>query len=749
MGKKISELTNRQQLSGNEDLPFQEGQDNGSITIHSLNEYISNSNVNQAINQIKQAEQQAITNFSSQKVSPEMLSESTKQLINASGGGTITNLADDEDIESVGQDLKVLKFADRAYNPDRFSGKGYKILRRNIVGGKNILTQEMINQPDTIYEIRYDFDLDGAEISIPEGCILKFNGGRFLNALNIKGDVENKYLMPEWFGASNDGKTDSSDAFNAIVRICRSIRCSNKKTYLFTKDIDAKILNELSIDMNMSSFIDFHIVINMNDGINDWRSAYSSIGLSIKEGFIMSKGSDTKYRNWQIPVIISGVPVHLDNMNIRRVPYILALADRYIDVMRWHNVIYYSWEDTYSDVTYRLDAINVVLRDGTISKMNEGQELAGDAWIFNSVNEFRGYNEKRTFDYKLGTFREGLYTNFINCIQSNITLTQKIKANFTGCHWESSGVTIEGGGGLIQANFIGCYFYMNSRILSENQGVTYIGCYFRGLWDKAGDMTKPEFLNNTDIVDMNCVFLNCRIGGTLVDTNWYKACYYNYNRTTTLGMRQYVMDAFNKGNIELRDTGNIINNRENGNYKYTIYLLCGENIPIAKRVFNMDITDSDKGKTPYFYINPGKNYGFEVYRESPNGKKEVVVGFSSVNDVETLSFQDFSDCALIGEHDSTWSSMKTSVLLWKPVKDDIPDKTLYPHFFYNQGVLVSTSGNLKSPLTDFLAIPYLNVGVTSQRPGNADNGFQFFDVTLRKPIWWNGSSWVDANGATV
>ena len=158
---------------------------------------------------------------------------------------------------------------------------------------------------------------------------------------------------------------------------------------------------------------------------------------------------------------------------------------------------------------------------------------------------------------------------------------------------------------------------------------------------------------------------------------------------------------------------------------------------------------SDKEKTPYFYINPGKNYGFEVYRESPNGKKEVVVGFSSVNDVETLSFQDFSDCALIGEHDSTWSSMKTSVLLWKPVKDDIPDKTLYPHFFYNQGVLVSTSGNLKSPLTDFLAIPYLNVGVTSQRPGNADNGFQFFDVTLRKPIWWNGSSWVDANGATV
>lgn len=396
MGKKISELTNRIALSGNEDLPFQEGQDNGSITISSLNEYISNSNVNQAINNIKQVEKQVIENFSAQRVTPEMLSESTKQYINASGGGTITNFADDEDIQSKNiQSGNVLKFADRTYNPVAHIGKGYKILRKNIVNGKNILTQEMINQPDTIYEIRYDFDLNDAEISIPEGCILKFNGGRFLNALNVRGNVENKYLMPEWFGASNDGKTDSSDAFNAIVRICRSIRCSNKKTYLFTKDIDAKILNELSIDMNMSSFIDFHIVINMNDEINDWRQAYSSIGFSIKEGFIVSKDANTKYRNWQIPVIISGVPVHLDNMNIRRVPYILALADRYIDVMRWHNVIYYSWEDTYSDVTYQLDAINVVLRDGTISKMNEGQELAGDAWIFNSVNEFRGYNKKR------------------------------------------------------------------------------------------------------------------------------------------------------------------------------------------------------------------------------------------------------------------------------------------------------------------------------------------------------------------
>ena len=137
----------------------------------------------EAIDKIKDAESDAISNFSSQRVTPDMLSESTKQFINASGGGTINNLADDEDLVSVdkGENLSVLKFADRPFSPDRFSGKGYKILRRNIVGRKNILTQEMINQPDTIYEIRYDFDLDGAQITIPENCILKFDGGSLSN----------------------------------------------------------------------------------------------------------------------------------------------------------------------------------------------------------------------------------------------------------------------------------------------------------------------------------------------------------------------------------------------------------------------------------------------------------------------------------------------------------------------------------------------------------------------------------------
>ena len=46
---------------------------------------------------------------------------------------------------------------------------------------RNVITQNNINKADTIYEIRYDFDLDGKTITIPKNCILYFTSGKFYN----------------------------------------------------------------------------------------------------------------------------------------------------------------------------------------------------------------------------------------------------------------------------------------------------------------------------------------------------------------------------------------------------------------------------------------------------------------------------------------------------------------------------------------------------------------------------------------
>ncbi len=268
--------------------------------------------------------------------------------------GDVTNLPDEEDLTSVKESERdVLKLADRSYAPEKFSGKGYKILRRNIkpvsiavtkiqiesapsadgtlsfsINGKetqvavsastdnttalvaqkvasvlqesmteyevlvdtsfitltrksggsvtasvfsasttgvvctvtdstkrefrNILTPIMINQPNTIYEIRYDFDLDGATIEIKEGCTLKFDGGSLENGkivgnhtsiqapaikifntdLNVFGTYNLKYSMPEWYGMyPDDLNCDLSLCFDNLNRFNTIINFSEGKYY--------------------------------------------------------------------------------------------------------------------------------------------------------------------------------------------------------------------------------------------------------------------------------------------------------------------------------------------------------------------------------------------------------------------------------------------------------------------------------------------------------------------------------------
>lgn len=196
---------------------------------------------------------------------PEMLSPAILQLL--SNGNTIYNVVDDEDLES--NECNVIKFKDRVYNKELASGKGYKILRKNWVDGKNILTQDMIANTNTIYEIRYDFDLNGAEITIPEGCVLKFNGGSLSNGVLIGNNtqieaqpiyifIDIKFLgtysisisYAEWFGAKGDGIADDINAINLALKFSRVLRLLIGKSYKITSSILMNYKNSIIGDYN-------------------------------------------------------------------------------------------------------------------------------------------------------------------------------------------------------------------------------------------------------------------------------------------------------------------------------------------------------------------------------------------------------------------------------------------------------------------------------------------------------------------
>ena len=79
---------------------------------------------------------------------------------------------------------------------------------------KNIITQKDFDKQSTKYIIKYDFDLNGKTINIPEDCTLVFNGGKLkngiikLNKTFIEGAIKgiNEYLPENTSPNFGDGQ---------------------------------------------------------------------------------------------------------------------------------------------------------------------------------------------------------------------------------------------------------------------------------------------------------------------------------------------------------------------------------------------------------------------------------------------------------------------------------------------------------------------------------------------------------------
>lgn len=216
--------------------------------------------------------------------------------------------ADEEDITTEGDtpQTQVLKLKDRTYDSLNASGKGYKILRKNwqTINGerKNVLTQEMINEPNTIYEIRYDFDLNGAEIQIKEGCVLNFVGGSFSNGIiegndtviinnsnshifdniTLTGSFICDYFTPDWFGAVGDGVTDDTD------KLAYALKMSNDLNYIPVKFlIGKKYYVTGPINYYKGELHD--LVLNL---VGDIRHKYHNYSVNILGGIKLANGTE-------------------------------------------------------------------------------------------------------------------------------------------------------------------------------------------------------------------------------------------------------------------------------------------------------------------------------------------------------------------------------------------------------------------------------------------------------------------------
>lgn len=145
-------------------------------------------------------------------------------------------------------------------------GMGYVVL------DKDKTFAEQVTQENTIYEIRYEFDLGGETVPVPTKCIFKFEGGSIGNGsieiqkspeswrykydtleivapayhifknLGIIGEVTSDRISIEWFGAIGDGETDCTEAIRYAVKTLNgkgySVYFNTNRTYVVKGSIN-------------------------------------------------------------------------------------------------------------------------------------------------------------------------------------------------------------------------------------------------------------------------------------------------------------------------------------------------------------------------------------------------------------------------------------------------------------------------------------------------------------------------------
>ena len=155
--------------------------------------------------------------------------------------GNVENAPDEEDISDVNN---LLRLKDRVPG----NGYGYKYIR------KTDIFNEVVDSDNTVYVIRYSYDLGGDSIELPKNCVLLFDGGmvhdgeligddsliiatrtQIFNNISVSGTWKNSTVFSEWFPFAVLAGQDDSSLFVAFMGLCNGP--THTTAYIENKEI--------------------------------------------------------------------------------------------------------------------------------------------------------------------------------------------------------------------------------------------------------------------------------------------------------------------------------------------------------------------------------------------------------------------------------------------------------------------------------------------------------------------------------
>lgn len=506
------------------------------------------------------------------------------------------------------------------------------------------------------------------------------------------------YVTPEEFGARGDGRTDDSTAFKNAILTGKRVVCDASKKYYFGKAVDVRTVSKGHLDINNATLMNFHILINLNDSGNDWRQSYPVDKFIIENGAIGSDNWSTVPKDWQTPAIMTGCQMQLRNINFVNQPYILAVANQYLDYMLFDTLLNVQNPELFKSGTLNLDAVNCISATGTAKRIDDKDtNLSGDSWIFKQCSEF--YN-KYNPEYRLVCTHGHQPMVFQSCIQSGVKTGLYSQVLFLGCHWEEERtMPVFGMKYLSTITFDSCFFWGNYK-LENDPHAYYRNCKFTqtDANDRLPHKTLAEFTDNKPFYELQCVLEGCCIGGNyVVDTRKLKeiknADKYTHNKFATM------KTALESANLNVSTSDRNHAKFAVGNNIYDIYLLSTKKMDLANDYVQKTVNIANaKSKVTMQIANAIGGYGIRVFRTEPNGNIYETYGFTDANfaDLETaknILFNDYGEWATFGFNGSTKEEQLSNVPSPWILVSRKPDVAVNKKVYQAGGVLVTTDNS--------------------------------------------------------
>ena len=730
----------------------------------------------------------------------EQLNDNLKKLFREKV--SITNLPDDEDIASVDN---MLKLKDREANVANFQSKGYVILRKNLclVNGviKNILTQNMINKPNTIYEIRYDYDLHNATINLPQNCILKFCGGSLNNGklngnnsiieaspirifgkdIEISGTFVNSMNYAEWFDLDYEKTLLSFYGIDFIGNyiISKKITADTGTHRIYLNfhpqskiTVDSTFVGDYLFDIKNSDLSDsatrsdFNGVSGQGEIDLSERCGLISFTASNKISNLVAKGTD--FFNLT-NVYHAGKSIDTINPTYDSNTVVNTAIIKVVSSSKFTNVELHASRNSSAN---KPDC--GILLQGNDNKLNRVTIVINTIGIYGVkgstyIQDCHIWGAPQIAFYIMGKHTiNNTYGDWAICsFYFNIKNSKEKIANITN-HY------------IIASNNVDTPWYQgkNMSIIKSNSPEMLSGqvSYFYGNASKAKLCVND---NNEEVTsdirfqyipNINKDFENLRLSNVLLNPDFTKDefyiaiesnKFYSSNLTIDLILDRCIFDEFrysrltgsgdyyclahiNKTNYECSGIFNMtayINKERNKiiikvKGKYT--KICISTIPeININSYNItkDIYDSYVNNLDDFINLPCIPLQSN-FANLPEINENINIPFF-INDINSYCTVHYPD-------------KKLNSVIPKISTDSYNDKVNIGFVAQKYGKIVMWNGTNWVNL-DGYSNDYLRKGTTNNRPSlkSEDEGFEYYDTTLKKKILWEGTKWVNLDGTDL